>query len=258
VEREGRPQFRIATAQGTWYYDRAGGGFSGLVDRDGNDWIAFHVNPLIEFPAAAAAGYRGIPNAVSNGPDEGAGHPGFDQCLSVLASGDTIRTTTKSEKWSWTWKFDEQRAMFSMDRADPDTKWWFLYEGPVAGTFAPSRKVWGTDKGGPRSDVPGITDQLFDTWRWVYFADRDIPRSLLILQHESDELSDTLWYLGSSNRGSSLSPDGMVVFGFGRGPRTTPLLQGAGHRFTVALIESAASSPEDHRRIAEQVEELSR
>ncbi len=253
VRYEGRAHFKVKTEWMTWYYDRAGGGFSRLVDRDGRDWIAFKKDPLQQYPASAAAGYRGLPNSVFIGPDKGAGHPGFDQCISRQAGPARIQTTSRSQKWKWSWTFTERMATFSMDQADDQYKWWFLYEGPIAGSFAPTKKIWGSDQGGPRTDVPGSSTQLFDTWQWVYFGERDLSRVLFVVQHEPDDLPDTLWYLGSSDRGSVAAPDGMVVFGFGRGPGTKPQFQGAGHRFTVGFLEATVQSGEDHASLAVQI-----
>jgi hypothetical protein len=141
-----------------------------------------------------------------------------------------------------------------MEKTDPEHRWWFLYEGPIAGTFAPPDKVWGTDRGGPRADVPAIGDQLFDRWRWVYFGDRDGPRVLFLAQHEPDDLPDTLWYLGSSDGGAATARDGMVVFGFGRGPETKPRFRGAGARVTVGLLEMGPDGPGAHEAIAALIE----
>ena len=251
---EGRPHFMVRTERATWLYDRAGGGFSRLLDRQGRDWINFGAEPLSRFPESAAAGYRGLPNLVFVGPDKGAGHPGFDKCTSEIVGPAAIRTTSRSGRWTWSWSFTETTATFTMEKADPEFPWWFLYEGPIAGTFAPEQKLWGTDQGGPRSDVPAIGGQRFDRWRWVYFGDRDVPRVLFIAQHEPDELPDTLWYLGSSDGGAATAPDGMVVFGLGRGPETKPQLRGAGGRVTVGLLETGPSGPGAHEAIAALIE----
>jgi hypothetical protein len=158
---QGRPHFMVRTERATWLYDRAGGGFSRLVDLEGRDWIDFGAEPLSAFPESAAAGYRGLPNLVFGGPDKGAGHPGFDRCTSRVAGPDTIRSTSRSGRWAWSWTFTETTATFTMEKADPEQPWWFLYEGPIAGTFAPPDKVWGTDQGGPRTDAPTIDTPLF-------------------------------------------------------------------------------------------------
>jgi len=248
---EGRPHFMVRTQRATWLYDRAGGGFSRLVDREGRDWINFGADPLSQFPESAAAGYRGLPNLVFAGPDKGAGHPGFDRCASEIAGPDAVRSASRSGRWAWTWTFTENAATFEMEKADPEHPWWFLYEGPIAGTFATARTLWGTDRGGPHADAPAIDSQRFDRWRWIYFGDRDVPRVLFLAQHDEDDLPDTLWFLGSGDGGGATAPDGMVVFGFGRGPETTPQFRGPGTRVTVGLLEA---EPGDHGAIARRVE----
>jgi hypothetical protein len=252
---ENRPQFIVHTDSATWFFDRAGGGFSRLIDRDGRDWIAFSKYPLTDFPAAAAAGFRGIPNAVFVGPDKGAGHPGFDKCASELTAPNQIRTATLSGRWQWSWTFTADTARFVMEQADPEQPWWFLYEGPVAGRFAPAEQYWGTDTGGPHRDVPDIGNQRFGQWRWVYFGDRSLPRILFVAQHEPDTLDDTFWYLGSSDGGAATAPDGMVVFGFGRGPGAKPLLRGSHRCFTVGLLEMGLPSPADHAALGARIED---
>lgn len=251
---DGRAQLMIKTEAATWCYDSAGGGFSRLIDRDGRDWIGFSKRPLDEFPASAAAGYRGLPNVVFIGPDKGAGHPGFDQCASEVVGPNQIRTRSISGRWQWSWTFSASTATFVMEKADADQPWWFLYEGPVAGRFAPAQQYWGTSEGGPNRDVPDNRSQHFALWRWAYFGDVSVARVLYVAQHEPDELADTLWYLGHDNRGAVTASDGMVVFGFGRGPGTQPLLRGAGQRFTVGLLEQGVASTADHAAVAARIE----
>ena len=43
TEYEGRAQFKVETSSATFFYDRAGGGFSRLFDRAGRDWVSFNV-----------------------------------------------------------------------------------------------------------------------------------------------------------------------------------------------------------------------
>ena len=255
-EYEGREQLVIRTPAMTWYYDCGGGGFSRLLDREGRDWIAFCRIPLSEFPASAAAGYRGLPNLLygKQNPDAGGGHPGFDVCRTEKVAQNRLVSETNSGRWCWSWVFEENFATFEMLRADPQQRWWFLYEGPIAGTYEPTQKYWGTDKGGPSYQVPSIQNQLFDHWRWIYFGDRRVGRVLFLVQHQKDDLLDTLWFMGNTGGGAVDSPDGMVVFGFGRGPNTRPLLQGSGHRFTVGFLEEGVNSPEDHLRVANRIE----
>jgi hypothetical protein len=251
---EGRPQFVVQTENATWWYDRKGGGFSRLLDREGRDWIAFSREPLNEFPASAAAGYRGMPNAVFTGPDKGAGHPGFDLCESEKEAPNIIRTRSRSGQWHWTWTFTENSATFDMIEADPGQPWWFLYEGPVAGRFAPSSQYWGTSAGGPNHHTPGLRDQEFGQWRWAYFGDTGVERIFFIRHHHPDQLADTFWYLGSSQGGAAAAPDGMVVFGFGRGPGTQPLFRGAGQQFTAGFLEMRVATEPDHLAVGRRIE----
>lgn len=252
AEHEGRAQFKIVTTSATYFFDRAGGGFSRLLDRDGKDWISFRKEPLKEVPASAAAGFRGIPNSVfgKDNPDAGAGHPGFDQCESTLAGGDTIRTVSKSGRWAWTWRFTETNAVFTMEKADSEHAWWFLYEGTVGGRWSPRTHYWGTDTGGPRREITDTKRQIFEQWRWAYFGDDQSPRVLLMAQVEKDELPDTLWFMGSTRAGLE-APDGMVVFGFGRGPGGKPQFRGAGQKFVLGLVEGAVKDSAAHAQLAQ-------
>jgi hypothetical protein len=255
---EGRAQFRIEAAGATWFYDRAGGGFSRLIDADGRDWIAFHKTPLKENPASAAAGFRGLPNLVfgKDNPDAGAGHPGFDLCVSTLEGRETIRTVTKSGRWAWTWRFEGGRALLTVEKVDGDRPWWFLYEGPIAGRWAPREQYWGTNLGGPRHEAPDHArkEDIAGRWRWVYFGDRNSPRVLLLAHVDADEVDDVFSYMGSTREGLA-APDGMVVFGFGRtGAR--PLMTGAGARFVVGLIEATVPDAAAHARLASRIATL--
>ena len=110
-------------------------------------------------PASAAAGFRGLPNLVhgKGNPDAGAGHPGFDRCETVQVDAATLRTTTKSGRWQWTWRFTAEAAQCTIERAPADHPWWFLYEGPIAGKFAPTEHYWGTNEGGPRQEAPRLS-----------------------------------------------------------------------------------------------------
>lgn len=255
TEYEGRSQFKIETTGATWFYDRSGGGFSRLIDATGRDWISFHKTPLKENPASAAAGFRGMPNLVfgKDNPDAGAGHPGFDRCESVVVGGDTIRTVSKSGRWAWTWRFNRDRALLTVEKADGDRPWWFLYEGPVAGRYAPREQYWGTNLGGPRTEVPDHAGKgdIAGRWDWVYFGDRAVPRVLFVAHLGGDGVDDVFSYMGSTRAGLA-APDGMVVFGFGRtGAR--PLMTGAGAQFVVGFVEASVPDEAAHARVASHI-----
>ena len=42
---EDRPHFKIETTNATYYYDKAGGGLSRVIDRDGVDWVHYNGDP---------------------------------------------------------------------------------------------------------------------------------------------------------------------------------------------------------------------
>src|SRR5687768_13388095 len=100
---ENRSHFLIKTAKATYFFDKAGGGLSRVIDADGTDWVNYNGDPKAAVPSGASGGYRGIPNMVFRFEDGGAGHPGFDQCISVKVDNQTIRTKSKSGKWQWSW-----------------------------------------------------------------------------------------------------------------------------------------------------------
>jgi len=55
---EGFDAVRVETSSGTYYYTKDGGGFSSIVDEDGNDWVTHNST------FGSAGTYRGIPNLV--------------------------------------------------------------------------------------------------------------------------------------------------------------------------------------------------
>lgn len=248
---QGRPHFKVVSEQATYWYDCAGGGFSRIVDPDGADWISFKKEPLAEVPASAAAGFRGLPNLVfgKTNPDAGAGHPGFDQCSSSIVERHTIRTVSLSGRWAWSWHFTDKNATWTMEKAPAESKWWFLYEGTIAGRWSPNSHYWGTDAGGPNHDAADNGQKIFQQWQWAYFGDDHSPRVLLLVQSQADEAPDTLWFMGNTRDGLA-SPDGMVVFGFGRGPGTQPQLQGSGLRFAIGFVDNANPDASLHRKIS--------
>ncbi len=250
ADHEGRAQFKISTANATYYYDKSGGGFSRMIDRDGRDWISFKKDPLKGGLTPAGAGYRGIPNMVygKENPDAGAGHPGHDRCESQAFANDTIRTVSLSGRWEWTWRFTDENATLTVERTDPNWPYWFLYEGTAGGRWSPSTHYFGTSAGGPNRAQPHIREQLFGAWRWAYFGDDAAPRVLLATQIADDNVSDTFWYMGNTEANLA-APDGMVVFGFGRA-KSGPQLRGPGQRFVIGFVEDAVAEAAAHTRVA--------
>ncbi|MCO5351465.1 MAG: hypothetical protein M9913_11320 [Bryobacteraceae bacterium] len=240
--------FVVRTAGAEYWYDRAGGGFSRILDRDGRDWVGFRRDPWNEYPASAGSSYRGLPNFVF-GPESGeagAGHPGFRECRSVVEGGDSIVTESRSGAWRWRWRFFDDHARVMVEKVGAGG-YWFLYEGVPGGGYAPGRWYWGHDGGGPLREMPDFVrgDRALGRFQWAYFGSLDAPRVFFVARTESDEAPDSFGVMGSTRAGLE-SPDGMVVFGFGRGKAATPLLRGAGRAFVIGFREGKVGSAAEH------------
>jgi len=254
---EGRAQFVVHTSNVTYWYDQAGGGLSRLIDSDGNDWVGFKKEPLSEYPASAAAGFRGMPNFVFQSDDGGAGHPGFDQCTSEIVDRNKIRSTSNSGKWQWIWTFYDVYATVTMEKVDPDHAYWFLYEGTPGGQYSPDTHYWGTDTEGYQTHTPDyyVGDRAIGDWQWAYFGDQSASKLLFIGMSEPDDHNDLLGFLGNTEDGLA-SPDGMVVFGLGRQKGAKPLMTATDNSFFLGFLDQTVSSAEEHTIVAEAIQTI--
>jgi hypothetical protein len=244
---EGQECYEIRLQNATLYYQKTAGGFSSIIDKEGKDWIGFRKDTIQEFPQNAASEFRGLPNLVFRSDDSGAGHPGFNQCSSILISDNQIKTVSNSGKWEWTWTFYPDYAELLIEKVDPDHSYWFLYEGIPGGKYTPHSQYWGTNKEGPNKNIPDyfFNNAVYDNWQWIYFGEESVGRVFYILHKQADQLKDTFSYLGNTNEGV-ISPDGMVVFGFGRDKDTKSLFQDKGQSFVIGFEEMNITSIEDH------------
>ena len=80
---EGLDTLRITTPGATYHFDTAGGGFSSLVDADGNDWIGYSTAPR------SSGEFRGIPNLIY---PEGTFHPGATGVTTSVVEEGPLRT----------------------------------------------------------------------------------------------------------------------------------------------------------------------
>lgn len=254
---ENRPHFKIETKSATYYYDKAGGGFSRVIDMNGIDWVKYNGDPHAKAPEGASGGFRGIPNLIFREDDGGVGHPGFDKCISKKVDDYTIRTFSKSGKWEWHWTFYKDYARLMIDKVDPDRAYWFLYEGPVAGSFNPQQKYWGTNLGGPRNETPSLNhgESILGNWQWAYFGDSETERIFFVAQNKKDELTDHFAYMGDTSDGNKAS-DGMVVFGFGRDKGAKSLLTDTEVSFFIGFLNKKIVSNDDHEWAKKQIENI--
>ena len=253
----GQACFRITTSRATYFYQKEAGGFSSILDREGNDWIGYSPDHNENYPSAAATSYRGLPNLVYRSEDGGAGHPGFTKCTSEQITRNQIRTVTNSGLWQWTWTFHPDHATLTLDRTDYSHPYWFLYEGTIGGRFQPDEQYWGTDQGGPNSSTPDYYtgDPAYGRWKWFYAGDNRVERILFLGQRNPDDLTDTFSYLGNSKEGVHAT-DGMVVFGFGRMEDAIPLIHEEGQIFIIGFIEKKIKSQKDHALVSEMIRDL--
>ncbi len=225
---EGQQSLKITTSSATYIYQTEAGGFSNIIDINGTDWVQFHKSDEAQYPTSAAADYRGLPNLVYLSEDGGCGHPGFEKMTTEIVAPNQIQSTSKSGLWEWTWTFYENYAELNVLKTDPNTPYWFLYEGPIAGQFSPKTHYWGTNEDtAPRTDQADlIKDQrIVGDWDLAYFGDTQYDHSFWVHQVTPDTVSDLISYMGNTLEGNS-SSDGMVVFGFGRKARAVPQLSG--------------------------------
>lgn len=234
---EGKPHFIVKTKLTTWYFDKEGGGFSRMIDKDGNDWISFKREPWGEYPASAASAFRGIPNLVFQGDDGGAGHPGHDKCESFV-EGNKIITESKNGKWKWAWEFFDDYAELEILKTDGNQPYWFLYEGTPGGKFIPNNYYFGTSTIPVTTEIPDYNkgENIYKQYQWIVCGDIHQERAFYMLQLVPDKTIDMLGFLGNTTEGLN-SPDGMTVFGFGRDEKTNPLLTG-NQKFVVGFYSA--------------------
>jgi hypothetical protein len=230
------PHFKVETSNATYFIEKQSGGCSSLLDREGRDWVGFKLTGTDGPTLSSDSDYRGIPNLVFQEPGNGTGHPGFNTCETVQVSGNELEVQSNDQLWQFRWIFHDHFAEILIEKTDESRAYWFLYEGPVAGHFAPNQQYWGNNVDGLRRDTPSIfKDPAGGNWQWAFFGDTTVPSTLFLVQHESDELDDFFCYMGNNAQDGNGSADGMNVFGFGRSLRTEPLLTGP-NRFYIGFF----------------------
>ncbi|MCM5664332.1 FG-GAP repeat domain-containing protein [Galbibacter mesophilus] len=253
---EGKAHFIIKTPNVTYYYDKAGGGFSRIIDKEGNDWVSFKKEPWGTYPQAAASSFRGLPNLVFGSEvDGGAGHPGHDKCTSEMIGNNKIKTVSKSGNWAWEWTIEDNYAKLEILKTDGNP-YWFLYEGTPGGKYNPSSSVYGTDVSGPISKNPDFYKGNLDlgNYQWAYFSNENAANTFFIAQSRKDDKADLMGYLGNSEEGVS-SKDGMTVFGFGRDENTTALLEGK-NSFIIGMLPFSVEDEKEHIKASEAILEV--
>ena len=256
-EYEGRPHIKVTTSSAIYYYDKAGGGFSRILDPMGNDWISYRNKPWNEYPASAASAFRGLPNLVySSKTQNGAGHPGHDKCISEVIGANTIVTRSINGPWSWVWTFYDSHAIMKMLSTEEGIPYWFLYEGTPGGKYDIESYSFGTNLTGPINEKPDYFKGTvaYGDYQWAYFNRSGVPYAFYLAQVENDQRTDMMSYLGSTDSGAE-SKDGMTVFGFGRGEEATPLLREK-HSFVIGIYPQSITNKAEHKEFEEHIDKL--
>jgi hypothetical protein len=256
VEYLSHPHFKVETPSSVYYINKQSGGCSSMIDKDGNDWVKFSRTGNNPPANSADSDFRGIPNLVFQGADDGVGHPvGLNKCSTVKTAYNKLHVTSNSGLWEFSWTFMDDHAVISVEKTDPSRNYWFLYEGPVAGRWSPSTHYWGTDASGIRTDQPVINSSAVNgNWQWVYFGDDDADRCFYVSMTKKDEKNDFFAYMGNHNTLGISSPDGMNVFGFGRSS-ATPLMNDL-NQFVFGFYEKKLNTQEAYNEFTGYITSL--
>jgi len=197
--------FRIVTTSATYYYDKQGGGFTSLIDRDGVDWINYSRG------GGEQGEYRGIPNTGEFHPGYTGGSSWTDDPLDTELDKVTVHSARAG--FGATWEFFETHARMTLHTVNGE--YWLLYEGTPGGQVGPDDVWWRSDGTSstcwddPDWTATDITNTsgAAEGSEWVFFSDGTLERSLFLI-HNDDTNVDDYWQMGGT--------EGMTVFGFGR------------------------------------------
>jgi hypothetical protein len=253
-----RPHFKITTPSITYYFDRAAGGFSSMIDKDGLDWISYKKDSAVAtYPKSAAGQYRGIPNAIFGNDDGGCGHPGFDKAVSEKTANNVISTKSKSDKWAWTYTFYKDYVVWNVTKTDPDYAYWLLYEGTIAGSWNNlADKYWGSDKkiNGEINDFYK-NQSISDLHKWTFFGDKKVKRVLYIAQKNADDIYDMAGFLGDKIEGMNASSDGMIVAGLGRDKKGKPAMKNP-NTFVIGFYEKTVLTEKEYAKFKKKIAKI--
>lgn len=248
--------FKVETSTATYFIEKQSGGCSSLLDRKGRDWIGFKHTGSDGPTLSSDSDYRGVPNLVFQDPGNGTGHPGFSTCETMQVSENELEARSLDKLWLFRWIFHDNFAEIRIDKTDESRAYWFLYEGPVAGKFAPDQQYWGNNVDGLRTDTPNIFKEAArGNWQWAFFGDTTVALTLFIVKEKADDLDDFFCYMGNNSEKGNASADGMNVFGFGRSLKTEPLLKGP-NRFYIGFFHRQVSDRKTVKQLNHYINQL--
>jgi uncharacterized repeat protein (TIGR02543 family) len=234
--------YRIQTNNATYDYHVQGGGFSSMIDIDGNDWLDYHDSP----PDAGGA-FRGTPNMVP--PPDGLFHPGKSEMITYqVYSGplkETFRSRTYDNQWEVQWDIYPTYAKMTVLRRDPTKNYWWLFEGTPGGrlenTGAANTQDFVTLSNGTTFLTSSNYEGDLQGDEWVFISDPDVDnastaaRSVFLVNADSDTAVDSYRTLESGGNKK------MTIWGFGRNrTNNTTYLNQTPKRFYIGLMDTTA------------------
>jgi hypothetical protein len=253
---EGQAAFHVSTPFYSVYLQKEAGGLSSMCDPENNDWIGYRNAGTESYPASAASSYRGIPNLVNGGEGSGTGHPGFYNCHSELSSDSVVTVWSTDGKWKMKYEFHTTHIVLSVTESDPGHPYWFLYEGSPGGVFKPEKTVWGTDRITLSGDIPCYYSgqSLQFSSKYIWFGRTDQKYTFFLAIEGNDDCPELLGFLGNKGCPEN-SPDGMVVFGFGRGPEAKSFLMGK-RKLIFGFVDINVRSTRDTRKVRNRITKI--
>lgn len=247
VQSHGQDAAEVTSAGCRFVYQLEAGGFSVITDPSGTDWIQFaQGEPRV--PDGAANIFRGLPNMVN--PDD-IGHPGHRNATTAVdEAAGVLRTQSRDGGWGWNVRFVDTFAVFDVHLVPADRKYWFLYEGTPAGGYDYREFLWGTNAGAgePLAEIRAGRDSIaYPTVQWGYVTKRGYPWALVVALADGTQATSMFCRMNADDNEPNPAT-GMVVFGLGRGPKTSSLLEGA-HRLAAGFV----SADGGHEAIAERI-----
>jgi len=239
----GGSAYIVDTPSAIYFLEKEGGGLSSMLDKDKVDWIGFHN----EEGTGHKGEYRGFPNAIhkQDGSYFHAMNVKTDPSSSVvnIESETHVRITFTSDngQWQGQWDFYPDRCDFTMSKVSEGYKYWIQFEG-VPGGKIDSTDFWFASADREMHPIFELQQGDLPGPEWMAFGDQNSPRTLFVLHHEDDEISDD--YV--------CRPD-MTVLGFGRenGSDKTEKFLTTVQTFSIGFVES-----KEHSEIAELVGEI--
>ena len=210
---------KIETSNATYYFRKSGGGFSGIIDSEGNDWISHSEAPK------SSGMWRGIPN--TNIPGWRPEQSGTETKI-ILQEEKKLKISCEKNNYKCTWTFYPDHA--TMTVLEADSNYYFSYEGAPNGLFdTTTNYLFRPDIGkrhylGKPTEETDIKSLPSENWEWCYFSDTKTNRAFYFIHHEDDLIPDYYRPLGE-----------MTVFGFGRTGNANENLITVPQKFTIGF-----------------------